>query len=106
MADKAWKHEERQVARMLGGKRHPANSGGPIDVESDHLVCQVKHCKTMSLREIEAESVQIERVGQEKGKTGILCIKRKGGKGTPTPLLFVMTETVWEGLQKGQNRDE
>jgi len=102
----AWKELERQVGRIINGKRFWGSSGGPIDVESDHLVCQVKHRKTMSLREIEAEAVQIERVGQEKGKAGILCIKRRSGRGCPTPLLFVMTETVWEWLQKGQNRDE
>lgn len=94
----AWKELERQVGRIINGKRFWSSSGGPIDVESDRLVCQVKHRKIMSLREIEAEAVQIERVGQEKGKAGILCIKRKGGKGTPTPLLVCMTEQTFKGL--------
>jgi len=96
----AWKQLERDVARLLNGKRFWGSSGGPTDVESEDLVCQVKHRRTMSLREIEAEALAIERVGQEKGKAGILCIKRRSGRGCPTPLLFVMTETVWKRLQE------
>lgn len=28
MGDRAWKQEEPQVARLLGGTRYPVNSGG------------------------------------------------------------------------------
>lgn len=42
MPDRPWKAEERHVAGMLGGRRHWANSGRRVDVESTGFVCQVK----------------------------------------------------------------
>jgi len=31
MPDRQWKQEEREAARLLGGTRYPANSGGRVD---------------------------------------------------------------------------
>ncbi len=98
MADKAWKHEEREVARMLGGHRYPANSGGRVDVESDQYVAQVKLVKTLSLAQLESLAVEMEQIGSEKGKVGVVAVKRRAGRGTPTPLLVCMTEAVWKKL--------
>lgn len=36
------KADERDVARILGGKRHPADTGGDEDVEHHELCIQVK----------------------------------------------------------------
>ena len=95
---------ERTVARRIGGKRYPASSGGPTDCESATLVVQCKHRRRLSLAEIEAEAVRIAHVGQQQGKHGVVCIKRKAGRGTPTPLLFCMTQAVWEALQQPSGR--
>ena len=42
MSNKPWKQEERQVARLVRGRRYPANQGGRVDVESPSIVAQVK----------------------------------------------------------------
>ncbi len=55
-----WKEEERQVARLLGGSRYHANTGGDVDVESDEFVVQVKHRRTMSLAEALARGIATE----------------------------------------------
>ncbi len=104
MADKAWKHEERQVARMLGGKRHPANSGGRVDVESDTYFVQAKNVARLSLAQLEALAVEMEQLGQREGKLGLVTVKRRAGRGTPTPLLICMTEAVWKKLWARKER--
>ncbi len=104
MAGKAWKHEERQVARMLGGKRHPANSGGRVDVTSDNYLVQVKNVARLSLAQLEALAVEMEQLGQREGKVGLVTVKRRAGRGTPTPRLVVMTEGVWVALNQPEER--
>jgi len=96
--DKPWKQEERNAARLLGGKRYPANSGGRVDVESPTLVVQVKHVQRLSLAQLEALAVEIEQIGAEKGKTGILVIKRRAGRGHPTKALVILTEAAFLAL--------
>jgi len=98
MADKHWKQLERDVARLLGGSRYPANSGGRIDVESSEYVAQVKHVQRLSLAQLEALAVEMEQIGAEKGKTGILVIKRRAGRGHPTKALVILTEAAFLAL--------
>ena len=98
MADKAWKHEEREVAHFLGGRRYAANTGGRVDVESDQYVAQCKNTKRLSLHELESLALEMEQIGSEKEKVGVVVVKRRAGRGAPTPLLICMTEAVWERL--------
>ncbi len=98
MADKHWKQFERDAARLLGGQRYPANSGGRVDVETDDVVAQVKHRKTMSVPELERWAVEMAALGEERNKTGIVIVKRRAGRGTPTPPLVVMTEDAFRAL--------
>ena len=93
-----WKQFERDAARLLGGRRYPANSGGRVDVESDRYVAQVKLVKTCSLASLEALAVEMEQIGAEKGKVGLVVVKRRAGRGTPTPPLVVMTEDAFRAL--------
>ncbi len=104
MADKAWKHEERQVAHLLGGRRYAANSGGRVDVESPTVVAQVKHVQRLSLAQLEALAVEMAALGEEQGKIGVVLVKRRAGRGTPTPLLICMTEAVWKKLWARKER--
>ncbi len=104
MADKAWKHEERRVARMLSGHRYPANSGGRVDVESDQYVAQVKLVKTLSLAQLEELCVEMTALGQEQGKLGLVTVKRRAGKGIHTERLICMTEAVWKKLWARKER--
>lgn len=104
MADKPWKHEERAVAHLLGGARYPANSGGRVDVEAPGVAAQVKHVRTLPLAQLEALAVEMEAVGTAKGKVGLVVVKRRAGRGQPTPRLVVMTEAVWCRLTDGLHR--
>ncbi len=96
--DKHWKQLERSVAHFLGGRRYPANSGGRVDVESTKYVAQVKHRKTMSVPELERWATEIEQIGAEKGKVGLVVVKRRAGRGHPTKALVVLTEAAFLAL--------
>jgi len=95
LSDRPWQQEERQVAHLLHGKRYPANSGRRVDVERDRLICQVKHRRTCSLAPLEALAIELDELGRTQNKLGIVCIKRRAGRGSKTPRLIVMTEAVW-----------
>ena len=71
MADKAWKQEERNVARLVGGTRYPANQGGRVDVEGPSTIAQVKHVQRLSLAQLEALAVEMAALGATRGKTGV-----------------------------------
>ena len=102
MADKAWKATERDVARLLGGKRYPANTGGRVDVETDDVVAQVKHRKTMSVPELERWATEMEEIGAEKGKIGVVVVKRRAGRGHPTRTLIILTEAAFLALARSR----
>ena len=101
MPDQPWKQEERSVARLLGGSRYPANSGGRVDVESPNVVAQVKSVRQLSLAQLEALAVEMQQLAAEKGKLGLVVVKRRAGRGTATPRLIVMTQAVFERLIPG-----
>lgn len=99
MSDKPWKAEERRAAALCGGTRFPANGGGPVDFESPGYVGQVKHVKRLSLATLEELAVEVERIGAAKAKVGVVVVKRRAGRGQPTPRLIVMIEAAWRGAQ-------
>src|SRR5439155_1652297 len=96
--DKPWKVAEREVAHLLGGERYPANGGGRVDVESARYLAQVKLLKTCSLATLEALAAEMEALGRQRGKTGLVVVKRRAGAGHKTPRLIVMTEATWQAL--------
>ncbi len=100
MADKAWKKEERTAAAILSGERLPANSGGRVDVESDTYLAQVKNVARLSLAQLEGLALEMATLGEEQGKVGMVVVKRKAGRGTPTPRLIVLTGDAWRRLQE------
>ena len=91
MPDRPWQQEERQVARLLGGTRYPANSGRRVDVESDRFICQVKHRRSCSLAQLEALAIELDALGRTQSKLGVVCIKRRAGRGSKTPRLIEET---------------
>lgn len=101
MPDRPWKAEERPVAKLLGGSRYPANSGGRVDVEGSTVVAQVKHVARLSLVQLEALAVEMATLGQERGKVGVVVVKRRAGRGQVTPRLVVCTEAVWRLAGRG-----
>ncbi len=104
MPDKPWKQLEREVARLLGGRRYAADSGGRVDVESPTVVAQVKHVQRLSLAQLEALAVEMAALGEEQGKLGLVTVKRRAGKGIHTERLVVMTEGVWVRLNQPEER--
>lgn len=98
MPDRPWKAEERQVARLLGGSRYPANSGGRVDAEGPGIVAQVKHVRKLSLARLEALALEMATLGQGRDKVGLLVVKRRAGRGQETPRLVIMTEGAWQAL--------
>lgn len=98
MARTSWKMRERQAAQLIGGSRYPANQGGLVDCESGSTVCQVKERRTLSLAALEALALEIERVGAQKNKAGVVMVKRSAGRGRETPWLIIMTGAVWREM--------
>ena len=98
MPDKHWKQEERHVATLVNGTRYPANSGGRIDVEGPSTIVQVKHVQRLSLAQLEALAVELETLGTERHKLGLVIVKRRAGTGIHTPRLVVMTDSVYRQL--------
>jgi len=98
MTSKPWKRFERDVGKLIGGKRYPANLGGGVDVESPYLVIQCKNVKTMPLAALEKLANEIAIEGKESEKVGVVAIKRRAGAGVPTKTLFVFTEDAWRAL--------
>ena len=98
MTSKPWKRFERDVGKLVGGRRFPANMGGGVDVDSPLFVIQCKNVKTMPLPRLEELAREIEREGRSEEKIGVVCIKRRAGAGVPTKTLFVFTEDAWREL--------
>lgn len=108
MSKTGWKKAERDVARKVGGTRYPANTGGRVDVvDAEGHVIQVKERKTLSLGQIEALAVEMERIGTQKSppKIGSLWVKRSAGRGVETPWLVVMTEATWKAMNGASPRE-
>lgn len=98
MSRTGWKRAERAAAAIIGGKRYPANQGGPVDCESDGWCVQVKERRTLSLAALEALAIEIERVGAQRQKLGAVLVKRSAGAGRPTPWLIVMSEGAFREM--------
>lgn len=106
MSRHGWKDVERSAAKLIDGKRFPANSGARLDAEGRHFVAQIKNVKEISLPLVEV----LAKEAQELGKThkdrldnptpkfGVVIIKRSAGPGQATPHLVIMTDTVWKEL--------
>jgi len=94
---------ERDAAALFGGKRHPANSGHRLDFESATAIGQVKLVKTLSLNALTELAEEMEREALPKQKAGVVVVKVRRGKGRPSPILVVVTATVWEAINGKAN---
>jgi len=95
LASTCWKTLERDVAHLIGGRRHWANAGGTVDWESDRFTVQCKLLRTCSLETLTQLVEQAEADGQRTGKLGLVAIKRRRGRGQPSPTLLVMTDRTF-----------
>ena len=89
---------ERRAAKLIGGKRYPANMGERVDIESDHFVGQCKEVKSLSLAALTALVEEMDEVGKEKDKLGVVCVKLRRGTGNPSPPLMIVSEATWKEI--------
>lgn len=99
MSNKSWKQFERDVGVLVDGKRYPANQGGPIDVESNQYVIQCKERRSLSLEQITQLVEEMEALGREKGKQGLVAVKVRRGKGRHSPTLIIQSAEQWKGTK-------
>jgi len=96
--DKPWKQHERRAAALIGGRRYPANLGGPIDCESATFVAQCKEVKVLAFPALERLALEAERQGSQRQKIGLCVVKRRAGSGVRTPTLVVMTAASFRAM--------
>lgn len=100
MARSTWKLRERQAAAIFDGQRAPANTGGRWDFLTDSYVGQVKARQRLSLSEVTALCLEMERLGSQMSppRLGVVLLKHSAGRGRPTPFIICCTEGIWREL--------
>ena len=75
------KDDEREVARILGGKRHPADSGGHEDIEHPELALQVKGGSTVVTEIMRVGMASAKAAGAASGKLpALVIVDRRGAR--------------------------
>jgi hypothetical protein len=100
MGNRPWKAHERATATALGGSRYWANSGQAVDVEGPYYLAQCKHVRVLPFPALERLAVHAEALGRQRGKIGLVSIKRRGGPGTLTPRLVCLTMEMFLTLAR------
>ncbi len=96
MGNTSWKQMERDVGELVGGKRFPANQGGRVDVSGPFHVVQCKERRALSLEQLTQLVEEIEQIGLQQGKVGLVAVKVRRGRGKPSPILIVQSATQWK----------
>ena len=73
-----WKHAEREIARLLGGKRSGPTGVSQVDVEHDELAIEVKHRKAAFPKWINRGMEQANEHGEKNNKIPILVVHEHG----------------------------
>lgn len=76
-----------------------------MDGESQSAVWQVKERRTLSLAQLEALAVEMERLGAQSQRAGLVVVKRSAGRGVETPMMVVCTEATWRHLMGAMPTD-
>lgn len=84
----SWKAIERAVAELTGGKR-TWNSEEDIDVETSDYALEVKNLKAPTIADVERILAHNAPKAAAVGKRNGLVVKRKAGRGRPSPFLFI-----------------
>jgi len=97
MHSSTWKKFESDAAAFIGGKRYPANQGGPIDVESEFTIGQCKKKNNLSHSELAREVKKIQDLGFTMNKLGVVLHQTPRQKGTPPiPMITLSWDTFDE----------
>ena len=84
---------EREVGKILHGKRYPSDTGGIVDVLTEHNIhVQCKKWKQLSMKELEYFVCEIaDYVKHQKlSGTGVVAHKRPLGKGRHSEVLVTL----------------
>ncbi len=105
MPDRAWKAAEREAARLLEGRRFPANSGGALDAAGPDLVAQVKHVRRLALPAL-VRLLEAACAASPAGKAGCVILKPRQGRGRPAPLLVILRAQDFAWLRQRWRQGE
>ena len=73
-----WKHAEREIARLLGGKRSGPTGKSQVDVEHPDLAIEVKHRKTGFPKWLGRGIEQAKEAAGREDKIPILVVHEHG----------------------------
>ena len=97
MSKTGWKQVERDAADVLGAKRHWANAGERVDVDSPHWAAQVKNRRSLSLEELGMLVDEMTVAAIDAAKLPVVLVKQSCGR--PTQLLAVVPASVLRALR-------
>lgn len=93
------KQDERDVARILGGKRHPADSGGAEDVAHGWLTIQVKGGATVTTAPLR-DGLAAAQSCNPPGKLACVVLIDRRGTRLKRYIAFELEEFAgWNGIQ-------
>lgn len=101
------KQDERDVARIIGGKRHPADSGGCEDIEHPELCIQVKGGLRV-INDTVRNGLQAARSGaQGTSKLPAVVVVDRSGTRIRRFIVFGLEDwAAYHGYPKGASDDD
>jgi len=97
----AWKAVERTVAALVGGDR-AWDSRDDIDVLTDEYAIEVKNVKAPTIAMCERWLEHNAPKAAGRGLKNALIVKRRAGRGSPTPYLAIFPLGNVEGESNGE----
>jgi hypothetical protein len=95
------KQDERDIAERLGGRRHPADTGGCEDVEHDFLVIQVKGGLKVINNTIRDGLASARAGAAGQNKLPCVAVVDRSGTRIQRYIVFGLEEwAAWNGLPK------
>ena len=91
----SWKAIERAVSVLVNGKR-TWNSDEDVDVVTDGFAIECKHLKAPTVAECELYLLHNRPKAAKMGLHSALVVKRKAGRGRPSPFLAIFELTEGE----------
>lgn len=92
------KADERDVARILGGKRHPADTGGLEDVAHDWLTVQVKGGATVTTGPLRDGLAGAQAVAPPTKLPCVVLVDRRGTRLKRYIVFDLEQFAAWNGI--------
>lgn len=86
------KADERDVARIIGGKRHPADVGGDEDIEHPEYAVQVKGGKAVVTETMRVGMASAKAAGAVSGKLPALVLVDRRGTRLQRYIVFDLVQ--------------